>query len=113
MPEVATKADETTAGKLPRLLAGLRRGRPMTLDEHHERVGSMPSTGSTRERSELLTEIERSGLRGRGGAGFPTAARRRGLPSAPPRGFFAATGSEGDPGSRKDTLLMARAPHLV
>src|SRR4051812_15935864 len=113
MPEVATKADETTAGKLPRLLAGLRRGRPMTLGEHHERVGSMPSTGSTRERSELLTEIERSGLRGRGGAGFPTAVKLRAVASGSRPRVLVGNGSEGEPASRKDTLLMARAPHLV
>ncbi len=113
MPEVTTTAEETTAGKLPRLLAGLRRGRPTTLDEHHEQLGSMPSTGSTGERSELLTEIERSGLRGRGGAGFPTAVKLRAVASGPRPRILVGNGSEGEPASRKDTLLMARAPHLV
>ena len=73
----------------------------------------MPSTGSTRERSDLLTEIERSGLRGRGGAGFPTAVKLRAVASAPHPRILVANGSEGEPASRKDTLLMARAPHLV
>src|SRR6476646_9547271 len=113
MPEVTTTAEEATNAKLPRLLAGLRRGRPTTLDEHHERLGSMPSTGSTREHSELLNEIERSGLRGRGGAGFPTAVKLRAVASGPRPRILVANGSEGEPASRKDTLLMARAPHLV
>ncbi len=106
-------AGETTPAKLPRLLAGLRRGRPITLDEHRERLGSMPSTGSSRERSDLLTELERSGLRGRGGAGFPAAVKLRAVGSRPGPRILVANGSEGEPTSRKDTLLMARAPHLV
>jgi NADH:ubiquinone oxidoreductase subunit F (NADH-binding) len=73
----------------------------------------MPSTGSTGERSELLTEIERSGLRGRGGAGFPTAVKLRAVASGPRPRILVGNGSEGEPASRKDTLLMARAPHLV
>jgi NADH:ubiquinone oxidoreductase subunit F (NADH-binding) len=115
MPEygVATATQETTPAKLPRLLAGIRRGRPQTLAEHQERLGGLPGTDSSGERSELLGEVERSGLRGRGGAGFPVAVKMRAVGSRSGPRLLVANGSEGEPASRKDTLLMARAPHLV
>lgn len=62
----------------------------------------------------VLGEVERSGLRGRGGAGFPTARKWRLLREAsggPKR--VIANGDEGDPGSYADRLLMERDPHGV
>ena len=56
-----------------------------------------------------------SGLRGRGGAGFPTALKWhavRQASSAGPR-YVVANGDEGDPGSFADRLLMERDPHRV
>lgn len=98
---------------LPRLLAGLERGRPVSLAEHGERLDALPPLSSEQERSELLTEVELSGLRGRGGAGFPVATKMRAVASRPGPPILVANGAEGEPASRKDALLMARAPHLV
>jgi NADH:ubiquinone oxidoreductase subunit F (NADH-binding) len=61
----------------------------------------------------LLAELKRSGLRGRGGAGFLVAAKIQTLASGPAPQAVVANGSEGEPASRKDRLLMSRAPHLV
>src|SRR5262249_28513312 len=57
-----------------------------------------------------LAEIERSGLRGRGGGWAPAAARLRAV-----RGCrtVVVNGMEGDPLSEKDTWLLQHAPHLV
>src|SRR5207342_3619144 len=61
---------------------------------------------------ELIGAVERSGLRGRGGADFPTAqklqavARRRNT-------AVVVNGSETEPASAKDRLLLTRLPHLV
>jgi NADH:ubiquinone oxidoreductase subunit F (NADH-binding) len=60
----------------------------------------------------LIDEIERAGLRGRGGAGFPAATKLRTL-SAAPRSIVLANGTEGEPASNKDKTLMAGSPHLV
>jgi bidirectional [NiFe] hydrogenase diaphorase subunit len=61
---------------------------------------------------EVVAEVAASGLRGRGGAGFPVAAKWR----AARRDrdvVVVANGDEGDPGSFADRLLMERDPHRV
>ena len=101
---------------LPRLLAGLERtrdGAPLHLSEHEAVHGPLPGVGA----GELIREVELSGLRGRGGADFPTArklqavaggARRRGRLRT-----VVVNGSETEPASHKDELLLSRLPHLV
>ncbi|NUU22778.1 MAG: protein disulfide oxidoreductase, partial [Streptomycetaceae bacterium] len=64
------------------------------------------------DRDGVQTEVAESGLRGRGGAGFPVAAkwaRARGRPGV----VVVANGDEGDPGSYADRLLMEYDPDLV
>ncbi|MEQ7008295.1 NAD(P)H-dependent oxidoreductase subunit E [Actinopolymorpha sp. B17G11] len=60
----------------------------------------------------VLEEVETAGLRGRGGAGFPAAAKWRALSAAGPAGprYVVANGDEGDPGSYADRILMERDP---
>jgi len=65
----------------------------------------------------VLSEIERSGERGRGGAGFPTGAKWRACAEAA-RGrgvapIVIANGDEGDPGSFIDRILLEEDPHAV
>lgn len=63
---------------------------------------------------EVIAEIEQSGLRGRGGAGFPTGRKWRACREAPgDRRFVVCNGDEGDPGAFKDRSLMEGDPHSV
>jgi NADH:ubiquinone oxidoreductase subunit F (NADH-binding) len=95
---------------LPRLLAGLdSRGGTMTLAEHARVHGDLPRRPS----HELIESIARSGLRGRGGADFPTARKLEAVASRRRVSAVVVNGSETEPASAKDRLLLSRLPHLV
>ncbi|MGO9497220.1 MAG: NADH-ubiquinone oxidoreductase-F iron-sulfur binding region domain-containing protein [Solirubrobacteraceae bacterium] len=95
---------------LPRLLAGLEPGGgPMALAAHARVHGSLPEVAP----HQLIEEVERSGLRGRGGADFPTARKLRAVAERRRVSAVIVNGSETEPASAKDRLLLARLPHLV
>ena len=106
-------ASAQRAGQLPRLLpAGFPAG-PASLADHSARYGQLPVAGrGSARRAELIAEIGRSGLRGRGGAAFPTA-RKLAAVAAGHAPVVVANGTEGEPASAKDKILLARSPHLV
>lgn len=63
---------------------------------------------------EIIGEIEASGLRGRGGAGFPTGTKWRtaaGYDTFPK--YVACNGDEGDPGAFMDRSILEGDPHSV
>jgi len=63
---------------------------------------------------QVLDEVDRSGLRGRGGAGFATGRKWRSARSAPgERKFVICNGDEGDPGAFKDRSILEGDPHSV
>jgi len=98
----------------PRLLAGARPGRPLDLTAHQQVHGPAPLGSGAAERPErLIDAIERSGLTGRGGAGFPTGRKLRSVLAGKRSAVVVANGAEGEPGSAKDHLLLSLAPHLV
>lgn len=95
-----------------------------TLADHVKAYGPMPSTDErTRDQpGGLIDEIERSGLRGRGGGWFPTHVKLRAVVessagrsrlSRTRRPVLIANGMEGEPASSKDAVLLATSPHLV
>jgi NADH:ubiquinone oxidoreductase subunit F (NADH-binding) len=58
--------------------------------------------------------LERSGLRGRGGASFPVGRKWRAVAGGRlRRAVVVANGSDSEPASAKDALLLGRVPHLV
>lgn len=66
----------------------------------------------------LVSEVEAAGLRGRGGAGFPTAVKmaavvRYSAGRIRREPAVVANATEGEPASAKDRVLLRRAPHLV
>ena len=63
---------------------------------------------------EVVEEVKKSGLRGRGGAGFPTGLKWSFLakPEGVPR-YLVCNADESEPGTFKDRYLMEHIPHLL
>jgi NADH:ubiquinone oxidoreductase subunit F (NADH-binding)/NADH:ubiquinone oxidoreductase subunit E len=113
-PELAAKLTRDTADAPPIpvaaitepvVLAGIL-GEEDPWQHWPECVASWPS-------QRLITELEASGLRGRGGAGFPVAAKWSAAAVGQAPRYVVANGDEGDPGSFCDRVLMEQDPHRV
>jgi NADH:ubiquinone oxidoreductase subunit F (NADH-binding) len=105
----------TLPGCTPRLLTG-QAGRAWEDLAAYRRLGGYRPLASA---DELLSEVESSGLVGRGGAAFPLAVKLRtvrdnGRLTAGTGGpVVIANGEEGEPASIKDRWLLRNRPHLV
>ncbi len=116
MSTIVVSAYRTPTLPMPRLIASAAQDRPAGLDEHERLYGPTPLRGRPRGRSaakSLIDLVERSGLTGRGGAGFPTARKLHSVASRSGPAVVIANGAEGEPASVKDRLLLTRAPHLI
>jgi NADH-quinone oxidoreductase subunit F len=63
--------------------------------------------------NDVLEICDKSGLRGRGGAGFPTGRKWSFLPANNPMRYLVCNCDEAEPGTFKDHMLLEEAPHLV
>jgi bidirectional [NiFe] hydrogenase diaphorase subunit len=64
--------------------------------------------------TEVVSEVSRSGLRGRGGAGYPTGLKWATVARTPPgTKYVVCNGDEGDPGAFMDRSVMESDPHRV
>jgi len=62
----------------------------------------------------IINEVKVSGLRGRGGAGFPTGLKWSFMPKSDPRpSYLVVNADESEPGSCKDREIMRHDPHLL
>ncbi|MEK6553790.1 MAG: SLBB domain-containing protein, partial [Bdellovibrionota bacterium] len=61
----------------------------------------------------IVDEVKASGLRGRGGAGFPTGMKWSFLPENGEPRYLLCNADEGEPGTFKDRVMMERAPHQL
>jgi NADH-quinone oxidoreductase subunit F len=62
----------------------------------------------------VIDEVKKSGLRGRGGAGFPTWIKWNGIPKEKTKPHYVlCNADEGEPGTFKDKELMENTPHQV
>jgi NADH:ubiquinone oxidoreductase subunit F (NADH-binding) len=109
-----------TAGRPPVLGAQrlIVRAGPLSLTEHLDYYGR-PVFDRV---ATLIAEVERAGLTGRGGAAFPAGRKLRAVAEATMRSgsvraaagsVVIANGSESEPASNKDAVLLEHAPHLV
>lgn len=95
----------------PRLLSATVPHGTTDLGHHRAVHGPLPAIGR-RDADALVDVVAAAGLRGRGGAGFP-AARKLAAVAGARRPYVVVNGTEGEPASAKDRLLLTRQPHLV
>src|SRR5919112_6088497 len=87
-----------------------------TLETYRKMGGyrSVEKALKTMTPDEVVDEVKKSGLRGRGGAGFPTGMKWSFLakPEGVPR-YLVCNADESEPGTFKDRYLMEFLPHLL
>ncbi len=89
---------------------------PESLDEYLARGGyeAARTALTTMTPEQVVQEIVDSGLRGRGGAGFPTGVKWRYAAASPGDvKYIICNGDEGDPGAFMDASIMDGDPHVV
>jgi NADH-quinone oxidoreductase subunit F len=70
-------------------------------------------TALTKKPDEIIEMVKASGLRGRGGAGFPTGMKWQFVDKKTEPRYIVCNADESEPGTFKDHLLMERNPHLL
>jgi NADH-quinone oxidoreductase subunit F len=91
---------------------------PLNLAEY-EKVGGYQAVRKAllnMSPADVTDEVKKSGLRGRGGAGFPTGAKWSFVPmgdNAPHPKYLAVNADEMEPGTFKDRLLLEGNPHQL
>jgi NADH:ubiquinone oxidoreductase subunit F (NADH-binding) len=98
-----------------RLLTGLGPGQRADLSAHLSVHGQLavPARHDDHWSEKFIGLLAESGLTGRGGAGFPTAAKLRWIREQRRRPVLAVNVMEGEPASGKDLVLASHVPHLV
>lgn len=89
---------------------------PDNIDEYIARDGykALQKVCSQMNRQAVIDEIKNSGLRGRGGAGFPTGLKWQFAKDAPSdKKYIICNADEGDPGAFMDRNLLESDPHSV
>jgi NADH-quinone oxidoreductase subunit F len=89
---------------------------PIDLDGYLRSGGFEALSSCLKERgaTEVIEEVRRSGLRGRGGAGFPTGKKWQAVRDAEGRQkYVVCNGDEGDPGAFMDRMLLESFPFRV
>ena len=70
-------------------------------------------TGGGHKPQEIIDAVKAAGLRGMGGAGFPTGVKWGFLPKDNPKPrYLVINADEGEPGTFKDRYIMERDPHM-
>ncbi|SIT25805.1 NADH-quinone oxidoreductase subunit NuoF [Achromobacter sp. MFA1 R4] len=78
----------------------------------YEALKKILTTGMKPE--DVIAEVKASGLRGRGGAGFPTGLKWSFMPRAfPGQKYLVCNSDEGEPGTFKDRDILRFNPHIV
>ncbi len=97
-------------------LSYLGRVEPGSIDDYIAAGGyAALKAALARQPDELVAELSASGLRGRGGAGFPTGRKERSTAQACEECdcYVVCNADEGEPGTFKDRVIMEGEPHVL
>jgi NADH:ubiquinone oxidoreductase subunit F (NADH-binding) len=97
---------------LPRLLRGAGEREMHRLDQHLAVHGALPEWRRSAP-GEIIDAVDAAGLRGHGGAAFPTGRKLRSVAGGRGEKVVVVNGTEGEPASKKDRVLLRQFPHLV
>ena len=97
------------------LTAGIGEANLRDIEVYRKRGGykQLERAFKTLTSAEVLEAADKSGLRGRGGAGFPTGRKWSFLPGNDKPRYLVCNCDEAEPGTFKDHMLLEEAPHLV
>ena len=114
--EVAGRAcmiDE--AGQAKRLLERIGKVDPLSVDSCVSHGGYSALKKALKEMTpdDVIGTVKESGLRGRGGAGFPAGVKWSFVPKGDMEKYVICNADEGEPGTFKDRVLMEEDPHLL
>jgi NADH-quinone oxidoreductase subunit F len=86
-----------------------------TIDGYRKRGGyeALRKVLTSMTPSEVTGELMASGLRGRGGAGFPSGKKISFIPKADIQKYLVCNADESEPGTFKDRELMQKSPHML
>lgn len=97
------------------LLKRAKENRTVNIEEY-ETTGGYSALRKVLERfspDDIITLVEESTLRGRGGAGFPTGKKWRFVVVNPKPRYLICNADESEPGTFKDRIIIERDPHLL
>ena len=98
----------------PVLIAHVREPNSFTLDFYLQHGGyDALKSALAKKPDEIIEIVKASGLRGRGGAGFPTGMKWQFVDKKTEPRYIVCNADESEPGTFKDHLLMERNPHLL
>ncbi len=89
---------------------------PTSIDDYiiHEGYQALAKVITEMSPEEVFTTLEKSGLRGRGGAGFPTGTKWRFVKKAAgTKKYVVCNADESEPGTFKDRLIQEGDPHSI
>lgn len=87
---------------------------PHSIDSYIENDGYVAlKKAISMKPNQVIDEIEKSKLRGRGGAGFPGYIKARGLAQESGYKYLVCNADEGEPGNFKDRFLLEQDPHQI
>ena len=90
--------------------------RSRSIDVYRKNGGyeALKKTLETLSPDDVIAEVKKSALRGRGGAGFPTGMKWSFVPKdSPKEKYVVCNADESEPGTFKDRYLMERDPHML